>query len=102
MAADPRALYSTSVVYSARGSAAMDVLPLLATRKSRLRVNACGERHIPRSEEHTSELQSRGHLVCRLLLEKKNLSSASISLIINIINIINITHNYTNVNASIT
>src|SRR5207253_845912 len=25
-----------------------------------------------RSEEHTSELQSRGHLVCRLLLEKKN------------------------------
>src|SRR5437870_9441999 len=30
--------------------------------------------HLPdrfRSEEHTSELQSRGHLVCRLLLEKK-------------------------------
>src|SRR5690625_4074188 len=26
---------------------------------------------LPRSEEHTSELQSRGHLVCRLLLEKK-------------------------------
>src|SRR5437870_8438380 len=26
---------------------------------------------ILRSEEHTSELQSRGHLVCRLLLEKK-------------------------------
>src|SRR5690625_5524977 len=26
---------------------------------------------ITRSEEHTSELQSRGHLVCRLLLEKK-------------------------------
>src|SRR5690625_6236488 len=25
-----------------------------------------------RSEEHTSELQSRGHLVCRLLLEKQN------------------------------
>src|SRR5439155_21776510 len=33
-----------------------------------------GERQLsspPRSEEHTSELQSRGHLVCRLLLEKK-------------------------------
>src|SRR5437870_8356306 len=28
----------------------------------------------PRSEEHTSELQSRGHLVCRLLLEKKKTS----------------------------
>src|SRR5690625_6136057 len=29
----------------------------------------------PRSEEHTSELQSRGHLVCRLLLEKKKTNS---------------------------
>src|SRR3984885_15699327 len=28
-----------------------------------------------RSEEHTSELQSRPHLVCRLLLEKKNIDS---------------------------
>src|SRR5687768_18239417 len=28
--------------------------------------------HARRSEEHTSELQSRLHLVCRLLLEKKN------------------------------
>src|SRR5690606_39920777 len=27
--------------------------------------------HLPRSEEHTSELQSRENLVCRLLLEKK-------------------------------
>src|SRR5690625_7035213 len=31
-----------------------------------------GGRRAGRSEEHTSELQSRGHLVCRLLLEKKN------------------------------
>src|SRR5439155_7632991 len=31
-----------------------------------------------RSEEHTSELQSRGHLVCRLLLEKKkNIKSST-------------------------
>src|SRR5437870_11322742 len=30
-----------------------------------------GRRRDLRSEEHTSELQSRGHLVCRLLLEKK-------------------------------
>src|SRR5207253_5554335 len=29
------------------------------------------EQLVLRSEEHTSELQSRGHLVCRLLLEKK-------------------------------
>src|SRR5207253_10471567 len=38
---------------------------------------ACGMQEVEtvgkhqRSEEHTSELQSRGHLVCRLLLEKK-------------------------------
>src|SRR5687768_17801187 len=32
-----------------------------------------------RSEEHTSELQSRLHLVCRLLLEKKNTSSRTTS-----------------------
>src|SRR5258707_8029187 len=31
----------------------------------------------PRSEEHTSELQSRQYLVCRLLLEKKNTFSTS-------------------------
>src|SRR5437870_6970240 len=30
-------------------------------------------RALTRSEEHTSELQSRGHLVCRLLLEKKKI-----------------------------
>src|SRR5690625_5903903 len=30
---------------------------------------------IRRSEEHTSELQSRGHLVCRLLLEKNEITS---------------------------
>src|SRR2546421_4226734 len=32
---------------------------------------AAGGLHLPRSEEHTSELQSRSDLVCRLLLEKK-------------------------------
>src|SRR2546422_7320901 len=34
-----------------------------------------------RSEEHTSELQSRLHLVCRLLLEKKKPTSCKITLI---------------------
>src|SRR5690625_6044601 len=33
-----------------------------------------------RSEEHTSELQSRGHLVCRLLLEKKKHTEAQSAL----------------------
>src|SRR5687768_18479410 len=43
-------------------------------------VDVAGEREpvqrfdIDRSEEHTSELQSRLHLVCRLLLEKKKLN----------------------------
>src|SRR5207253_9551242 len=36
------------------------------------RLLAIAEEIEGRSEEHTSELQSRGHLVCRLLLEKKN------------------------------
>src|SRR3712207_7996678 len=35
------------------------------------RVNETLFARIPRSEEHTSELQSRQYLVCRLLLEKK-------------------------------
>src|SRR2546430_6286615 len=34
-----------------------------------------GGRAIPRSEEHTSELQSQSNLVCRLLLEKKKKKS---------------------------
>src|SRR5690625_7129624 len=41
-------------------------------RRSRPKLTICsGAVTFPRSEEHTSELQSRGHLVCRLLLEKK-------------------------------
>src|SRR5687768_13143484 len=44
----------------------------LHTRQARREV--CRTARAPRSEEHTSELQSRLHLVCRLLLEKKNKS----------------------------
>src|SRR3712207_7021968 len=36
-------------------------------------------RATPRSEEHTSELQSRQYLVCRLLLEKKKIKSNHIA-----------------------
>src|SRR5690625_674707 len=46
----------TAVVVEGRGSATM--IPLFRERAIR---------HLERSEEHTSELQSRGHLVCRLL-----------------------------------
>src|SRR5439155_6191414 len=45
------------------------LMDLLAERKIPLEI--CVRQGGPRSEEHTSELQSRGHLVCRLLLEKK-------------------------------
>src|SRR5690625_6144806 len=38
-------------------------------------LRSCPTSSKPRSEEHTSELQSRGHLVCRLLLEKKKKTS---------------------------
>src|SRR3712207_7267279 len=48
-------------------------------------VPACQTGEVERSEEHTSELQSRQYLVCRLLLEKKkklrylNVSDATVS-----------------------
>src|SRR2546422_10417832 len=63
--AEPRAARTTSSgSRSARASAAE---------------SCSGERSIagPRSEEHTSELQSRLHLVCRLLLEKKKNESTT-------------------------
>src|SRR3989442_9302466 len=54
---------STVTVYAPGGSARMRYSPSLFTVVERSRSQ--------RSEEHTSELQSRPHLVCRLLLEKK-------------------------------
>src|SRR5439155_4830195 len=60
--------------HAARGSerVALKLIVIVAVATQR---NATTPQHgiIPssRSEEHTSELQSRGHLVCRLLLDKK-------------------------------
>src|SRR3989442_2403241 len=60
--------------------------PHAARAGSRDRRHRDGELHLVhaarragrlRSEEHTSELQSRPHLVCRLLLEKKNITERS-------------------------
>src|SRR5690554_7379867 len=62
-----------------------DALPISSTAKSSITSQTVGievmhgggaagtaaAQHAGRSEEHTSELQSRPHLVCRLLLEKK-------------------------------
>src|SRR5438309_3404481 len=41
-------------------------------RQRHVRIGAADRGEFSRSEEHTSELQSQFHLVCRLLLEKKN------------------------------
>src|SRR5436305_12625571 len=54
-----------------------DALPIFQERSApaaRLNLLLCkyADRSAYRSEEHTSELQSRPHLVCRPLLEKKN------------------------------
>src|SRR5438045_8563094 len=48
---------------AARGTAPRRTIPRRTRRRGR---------RLGRSEEHTSELQSLRHLVCRLLLEKKN------------------------------
>src|SRR5690625_6819006 len=53
---------------------AMTAYKTLGLKSIRLVLNSLGDKESRtnhRSEEHTSELQSRGHLVCRLLLEKK-------------------------------
>src|SRR5690625_4766161 len=56
------------------GARQRPVTTLSGGEQKRLTLEALlrGPDPILRSEEHTSELQSRGHLVCRLLLEKKN------------------------------
>src|SRR3712207_7836138 len=51
-----------------------------AARGGRLARRARDPPHPRRSEEHTSELQSRQYLVCRLLLEKKKTSPLYLSL----------------------
>src|SRR2546430_4312183 len=66
-----------------------DALPISARARAGLRTTSGrraprhrasrrrpARRRGPRSEEHTSELQSQSNLVCRLLLEKKKISAA--------------------------
>src|SRR3712207_8198940 len=61
-------------------AARRDGRPNAGQRLSPLRDDGEG-RHLPaRSEEHTSELQSRQYLVCRLLLEKKKKQKNDISM----------------------
>src|SRR5439155_7264003 len=69
---DRTALVAAGLWIGAINAATALALDLLGANEPSLRVllfdSFCG---YVRSEEHTSELQSRGHLVCRLLLEKK-------------------------------
>src|SRR2546422_8500635 len=67
---------TTPVSDSGRGHAALSRGPgdLVQSRRSALPLRLRTRRVRSRSEEHTSELQSRLHLVCRLLLEKKKTS----------------------------
>src|SRR3712207_7173438 len=63
--------------HDADAAAAVDLLPAVV-RPGRAGHRPADRRdgrlQLPRSEEHTSELQSRQYLVCRLLLEKKKTS----------------------------
>src|SRR2546422_1925477 len=64
LAKDPAERFQTAEQVS---RALVEALPAAAGERVRVRGSAVAIR----SEEHTSELQSRLHLVCRLLLEKK-------------------------------
>src|SRR5690349_24291765 len=63
-------LFPYTTLFRSVPVAAGEVLELGEALRGRLR-RACGVALAARSEEHTSELQSRRDLVCRLLLEKK-------------------------------
>src|SRR5690606_2151986 len=67
----------------ANGAAASPSVSILKAPTVRNRLPACSFIFIvataTRSEEHTSELQSRENLVCRLLLEKKNIKERSLT-----------------------
>src|SRR2546429_4255280 len=75
-----RYVTSPAVTRSASGeeSASVSVVPMYES-SSQGSTNITRPSIWERSEEHTSELQSRLHLVCRLLLEKKKKPEASIT-----------------------
>src|SRR5690625_7060928 len=50
---------------------AQSVVEAVIEKYGKIDILAANTGVYPRSEDHTSELQSRGHLVCRLMLDKK-------------------------------
>src|SRR5258708_26996197 len=53
----------------------------LSSNRSKNSIGATNSSSLKRSEEHTSELQSPDHLVCRLLLEKKKMRKSLTSFV---------------------
>src|SRR5438309_8934677 len=68
---DLRAAFETGARYQMYHALALLAVATAHSRWPGAAVTAAGWLFV-RSEEHTSELQSQFHLVCRLLLEKKN------------------------------
>src|SRR2546422_1766099 len=71
-------LFPYTTLFRSRAAPALELLARLKAPRRAVRPEEAEpmlaetrERQFTRSEEHTSELQSRLHLVCRLLLEKK-------------------------------
>src|SRR2546422_7233094 len=76
-------LFPYTTLFRSRGNGVLDEAAGAQGDRSRVRrgrLRPLFEADGARSEEHTSELQSRLHLVCRLLLEKKKKNDASITL----------------------
>src|SRR5258708_13674067 len=71
-----RSAWDISTARSSRNSFSSSLSPRKLVRDS-LRRSISLLRRAVRSEEHTSELQSPDHLVCRLLLEKKKRSNGT-------------------------
>src|SRR5438876_8173283 len=66
-------LFPYTTLFRSRASQPLE--RVTTTSLTALKLYSDGVRDVVRSEEHTSELQSPVHLVCRLLLEKKKSSS---------------------------
>src|SRR3989442_6470328 len=67
--------WDTVAVFGNAGSIQLTPASLSHAEVTVLDVRACTELGRGRSEEHTSELQSRPHIVCRLLLANKHASN---------------------------
>src|SRR5436190_5448468 len=72
---------ATTVIYTLSLHDALPIFGGGVRRSFNSQADCFGDGHFrrPRSEEHTSELQSHSDLVCRLLLEKKNITPHAVT-----------------------